>query len=91
MSSSHGSLAAFSASWMIALTTFLHSSCANITAPSISSSVSSLASDSTIITASCGGGDDEVEAAFGERAGLRRVEDVLAVARSRRGSRRSGP
>ena len=37
---------------MIAAMTLRLSSCANITAPSISSSVSSLASDSTIITAS---------------------------------------
>ena len=50
--SSHGSLAACSASLMIASKTRLHRLCANMTAPSISSSESSLASDSTIITAS---------------------------------------
>ncbi len=38
---------------MIALMTGWMPRCANITAPSISSSESSLASDSTIITASC--------------------------------------
>ena len=47
-----GSFAACSASFMIALTTSLHASCANRTAPSMISSESSLASDSTIITAS---------------------------------------
>ena len=39
---------------------------ANMTAPSMTSSDSSLASDSTIITASRRAGDDEVELAFGD-------------------------
>ena len=63
---------------------------ANMTAPSMSSSDSSLASDSTIITASRRAGDDEVEIAFGDLL-LGRVEDVLAILVSRRGRRRSGP
>ena len=50
--SSHGSLAACSARSMIASITFWLARWANMTAPSIWSSDSSLASDSTIITAS---------------------------------------
>ena len=50
--SSRGSLAAFSASWMMAWITGWKCRWPNITAPSITSSDSSLASDSTISTAS---------------------------------------
>ena len=50
----------------------------NITAPSMMSSVSSLASDSTISTASCGAGDDEVELALGHLVELR-IEHVFVV------------
>src|SRR6476661_5797062 len=64
--SSHGSLAAFSARLMIALQTCFDASWPNITAPSICSSDSSLASDSTIITA------------LGD-LGRARVEDIFAV------------
>ena len=51
--SSRGSFAAFSASLMMASITGCKCRCPNITAPSMISSDSSLASDSTIITASC--------------------------------------
>ena len=61
---SRGSLAAFSASWMIASITGWKCRWPNITAPSMISSGSSLASDSTISTASCGAGDDEIELAL---------------------------
>ncbi len=49
---------------MIALQTFFEASWPNITAPSMTSSDSSLASDSTIITAFGRAGDDQVEVAF---------------------------
>ena len=61
---SRGSLAAFSASWMMAWITGCMCRWPNITAPSMISSDSSLASDSTISTASWRAGDDEIELAF---------------------------
>jgi len=59
---SRGSLAARSASSMMASITGWKPLWPNITAPSMTSSGSSWASDSTISTASCGAGDDEIEA-----------------------------
>ena len=61
----------------------------NTTAPSITSSDSSCASDSTISTRLLGAGDDQVQLRLLElRRG--RVQHVLAVRRSRRARRRSG-
>ena len=100
--SSRGSFAAFSASLMMASITGWKCRWPNITAPSITSSDSSLASDSTISTASCGAGDDEVELALRHLL-ERRVEHVFVVdeadarradraheGRAREGQRRRG-
>ena len=71
-------LPAFFCSWLIAVTIFLISSCANSTAPRKSSSEISLPPPSTIMTRIGGAGDDDVHAA-GFVLRQRRIDDVLAV------------
>ena len=87
---SRGSLAAFSASLMIASMTGWKCLWPNMTAPSMTSSASSLASDSTISTASSVPATTRSSFDSSHLVDLR-VQHVLAVDDSRRGRRRSGP